>query len=200
MTTTQAQTDDTEREKTAPCGGITVLRNRLNEGTSNPDDLDLIYDSLSNHRRRQMLYLLEAAPDKSATVPDLASTIAAWEMDIDRPDTVNYDERKSVQSTIYQHHAPKMADAGLIEFDKRTSRLELADRAARLELTGDGSDVGGSTTDDGGWALLDVASAGTAAVAVSVAATATVPNPTTVFVALAASAATGFAAWNRFDL
>lgn len=200
MNTTQVRTDDGDEETTTPCGGVTVLCERLDEGTRNPDDLNLIYDVLSNYRRRQMLRLLEAEPDDSATIPDLASTIAAWEMDIDDPDAVSYDERKSVQSTIYQHHAPKMADAGLVEFDKRTSRLALADRAARLGLAGDDADVDGSAGDDRTLMASDAAAAtGVLAVAVSVAATATAAGPPTALVVLATSIVTGVVTWTRSD-
>ncbi len=198
MNTTQVRTDDGDEETTTPCGGVTVLCERLDEGTRNPDDLNLIYDVLSNYRRRQMLQLLGAESDNSATIPDLASTIAAWEIDVDDPDAVSYDERKSVQSTIYQHHAPKMADAGLVEFDKRTSRLELTDRAARLGLGGDDADVDGSAGDDRKWVSSDTAAVtGALAVAVSVAATATVAGSPTAFVVLATSIVTGVITWNR---
>ncbi|MGM0446647.1 MAG: DUF7344 domain-containing protein [Methanobacteriota archaeon] len=199
MNTTQVRTDDGD-EETTPCGGVTDLCEQLDEGTRNPDDLSLIYDVLSNYRRRQMLHLLGAESDNSATIPDLASTIAAREMDVDDPDTVSYDERKSVQSTIYQHHAPKMADAGLVEFDKRTSRLELADRATRLGLARDDADVDGSAGDDRKWMSSDAAAVtGVLAVAVSVAATATVVDSLTAFVVLATSIVTGVITWNRSD-
>lgn len=198
MNTTQVRTDDDDEETTTPCGGVTVLCERLDEGTRNPDDLNLIYDVLSNYRRRQMLQLLGAESDNSAAIPDLASTIAAWEIDVDDPDAVSYDERKSVQSTIYQHHAPKMADAGLVEFDKRTSRLELTDRANRLGLGGDDADVDGSAGDERKWMSSDAAAVtGVLAVAVSVAATATVAGSPTAFVVLATSLVTGVVTWNR---
>ena len=194
MNTTQTRADNGEEEASTSGGGVTVLCERLHQETRDPDEIDRIYDSLSNHRRRQMLHLLEADSDQSSTVPDLASTIAAQELDIDCPDTVGYDERKSVQSSIYQHHAPKMADAGLVEFDKRTSRLELADRAACLRLTGDDTDTAGSASDDRGWPSPDVTTAvGAAVMAVCVAATATVAGPATVFAVLATSAVTGIA-------
>lgn len=200
MNTTQVRKDDGEEEGTTPRGGVTVLCERLDEGTRSPDDLDLVYDVLSNYRRRQMLRLLEAEPDDSVTIPDLASTIAAREMDIGDPDAVSYDERKSVQSTIYQHHAPKMAEAGLVEFDKRTSCLELADRATRLGLAGDDADVDGSAGDDRKWTSSDAAAVtGVLTVAVSVAATATVAGPPTAFVVLLTSVVTGIVTWSRSD-
>lgn len=199
VSTTQSRTDGRDEETRTPRSGVTVLRDRLDEETRNPDDLDLIHDVLSNRRRRQILHILEADPDKSGTVPDLASTIAAWEMDIDHPDTVSYDERKSVQSTIYQHHAPKMADAGLVEFDKRAGRLELDGPAVRLEPTRDDADEDSAT---GGWTWLPAhaAIAGcTAALAVSVAATAVISGLTTAFAVFATSVVTAVVIRHRSD-
>lgn len=200
MNTTRIRTDDRKHETNAPRGGVPVLCERLDGEVWSPDDLDLVYDVLSNHRRRQMLQILESEPNDSATIPDLASRIAAWEMDIDRPDAVSYDDRKSVQSTIYQHHAPKMAEAGLVEFDKRTSRLELGDRSAHLELTGDDADVDGVVDGEGGEGFPDAAAvAGAVTVAVSVAATATAVGPPTAAVVLVTSVVTGAVARSRSD-
>jgi len=49
---------------------------------------------------------------------------------------VTYDERKSVYTSLLQFHCPKMADAGLVEFDRRAARVaprEGADLVVELE-------------------------------------------------------------------
>jgi hypothetical protein len=172
---------------------VTVLRDSLEESTREPEDLDLVHDVLSNRRRRQILRLLEADPDQSATVPELASTIAAWEMDIDDPEAVSYDDRKSLQSTIYQHHAPKMAAAELVEFDKRSGRLELDTDEDAL------SDDESSTTAGPLWREPAAATAGTVASIVSVAATGTIAGPGMALVVLGCCVTSAFVTWKHSD-
>ncbi|MFW6317128.1 MAG: DUF7344 domain-containing protein [Halorubrum sp.] len=78
---------------------------------------------LSNRRRR---YLWRALRDdgRELNLSDASRRIAAWENDI-TPADVEYDQRKSVYNSLHQFHCPKMADAGLIEFDKRGSTVRL---------------------------------------------------------------------------
>lgn len=188
----QPRSEDPRGERTTPNSGVTVLRDSLGESSREPEDLDLVHDVLSNRRRRQILRLLEADPDQSATVPELASTIAAWEMDIDDPEAVSYDDRKSLQSTIYQHHAPKMATAGLVEFDKRSGRIE-------LDTDDAGSDDGSTTTATQPWQEPAAATAGTAASIVSVAATGTVVGPGMALVVLGCCVTAAFVTWKHSD-
>jgi DNA-binding transcriptional ArsR family regulator len=133
----QAKTEEPGREPDGRAeGGVGTLQHRSATTDDDADDVNRVYDVLSNRRRRQILYLLDEVEDNAAEVPELASTIAAWEEDIDDPHAVTYDDRKSVQTAVYQHHAPKMEAAGLVDFDKRACRLELtADVDALLDRT-----------------------------------------------------------------
>jgi len=122
----QPKTDESGGEPNGESqGGVGTLHHRSATTDDDADDVDRVFDVLANRRRRQILYLLDDAEDNAADVPELASTIAAWEEGIADPVAVTYDDRKSVQAAVYQHHAPKMAAAGLVEFDKRACRLEL---------------------------------------------------------------------------
>lgn len=133
----QAKTDESgSKPDGRPVGGVGTLQHRCATSDDDADDVNRVYDVLSNRRRRQILYLLDDAEDDAAEVPELASTIAAWEEGIDDPEAVTYDDRKSVQAAVYQHHAPKMEAAGLVDFDKRACRLELdTDVDALLDRT-----------------------------------------------------------------
>ena len=133
----QAKTDESGSEPGGrPVGGVGTLQHRCATSDDDADDVNRVYDVLSNQRRRQILYLLDDADENAAEVPELASTIAAWEKGIDDPGAVTYDDRKSVQAAVYQHHAPKMEAAGLVDFDKRACRLELdTDVDALLDRT-----------------------------------------------------------------
>lgn len=142
--------------------GVATLRDVADE-TDDADDVDRVYDVLSNRRRRQVLRLLDEQPDTVADVPELASTIAAWESDIDDPKQVTYDDRKSVQAAIYQHHAPKMDEAGLVDYDKRAGRIHLDCDVPSLFRSGD--DESDDRSDRRWYALLATAVvAGVAAV------------------------------------
>jgi hypothetical protein len=203
----QSRSAETGGDTATPSGGVTVLRDRLESASREPEALDLVHDVLSNRRRRQILHLLEADPDGSATVPELASTIAAWEMDIDDPETVSYDDRKSVQATIYQHHAPKMAAAGLVEFDKRAGRVELDRQATDVGLADDDNDAASDEeTDDAEPAVQPwrqpaaAAAAGIAASIVSIAATAAIAGPAMGVAVLGVCVTTAFVTWRHSDL
>jgi DNA-binding transcriptional ArsR family regulator len=191
MSTSKKNGGDT----TTPNDGVTVLRDRREGMAGDPEDLDLVHDVLSNQRRRQILHLLEAGPEDSAHVSELASTIAAWEQGIDDPETVSYDDRKSVQTTIYQHHAPKMAAAGLVEFDKRAGRVELDRQGTHIRVRedeGDADDVTGPASR--AWRRPAVAG-GIAASFVSVGATATIAGPVAGIAVLAVCVATALVTW-----
>jgi hypothetical protein len=42
---------------------------------------------------------------------------------------VTYKQRKRVQTALYQMHLPKLAEQGVVSYDRRAGRVELADRA-----------------------------------------------------------------------
>ncbi|ERH14013.1 MAG: hypothetical protein J07HB67_00267 [halophilic archaeon J07HB67] len=92
------------------------------------------YETLSSERRRELLYLLWSVDADTLDLSELASIVAAWEKDIDDPATVTYDDRKSIQTAISQHHVPKLADAGLVDYDEETNRLTLAVEPTSLRL------------------------------------------------------------------
>lgn len=55
---------------------------------------------------------------------DLVTQVAAWENGTD-PDQLSYDDRKSVHISLYQHHVPKMDEAGVVDYDQRGGVVEL---------------------------------------------------------------------------
>lgn len=85
---------------------------------SDPDEerppLDVVFDVLQNKRRRYVLTGLAAASDGETTLKQLADDLAA-ESD---------GTRNSVYSALYQSHVPKLADAGAIDYDRRSGVLE----------------------------------------------------------------------------
>jgi hypothetical protein len=77
-----------------------------------------LFEVLSNQRRRFVVYAVSGHQEVDLGV--LARRVAAWENG--EPESrVTSDERKRVYTALQQSHLPKLADAGLIEFDDRAS-------------------------------------------------------------------------------
>lgn len=103
--------------------------NRGNDTLSRDD----LFEVLSNRRRRHVIHYLKQQTDGQSDLSDVVERIAAWEngTDVDR---LTYDDRKSVHISLYQHHAPKMDEVGVIEYDKRAGTLKLTEQAADLDV------------------------------------------------------------------
>lgn len=88
---------------------------------SDRDRSEALIELLANARRR---YLWEYLRREGREIPlqEASRAIAGRELE-KRPSAVTYDERKSVYTSLLQFHCPKMADAGLIEFDRRAARV-----------------------------------------------------------------------------
>jgi DNA-binding transcriptional ArsR family regulator len=92
---------------------------------------DTAFEILTNPRRR---YALSYLRSKSGTVSigELAEAVAAWEQDTN-VELVSSKERKSVYTSLYQTHLPKMADAGVIVYDRQRGQVRLSDTATELD-------------------------------------------------------------------
>ena len=114
-------------------------------GPANDDRVDAneLLELLGNRRRRLLWRHLRAESAESA-LSDASRRIAAWENDVE-PADVDYDQRKSVYTSLRQFHCPKMADAGLIEFDDRDGTVRLTSDLPEelvLEIEPDTENVG----------------------------------------------------------
>lgn len=77
-----------------------------------------LFDVLSNERRRFAVYAMSGREE--IDLGKLARTIAAWETE--KPESqVSSAERKRVYTALQQSHLPRLAEAGLIEYDDRAS-------------------------------------------------------------------------------
>lgn len=92
---------------------------------------DTAFEILTNARRRYALAYLRtrSAP---ASIGELAEVIAAHERDT-TVDLISSKERKSVYTSLYQTHLPKMADAGVVDYDRHRGTVALADGADELD-------------------------------------------------------------------
>ncbi|WP_049920853.1 DUF7344 domain-containing protein [Halopiger djelfimassiliensis] len=87
--------------------------------------LDLVFDLLSNRRRRYALYVLYEQPDGVATVEELTDDIVSFERQYSGAESeTGIDDRKQRIRTELQHvHLPKLEDAGMLEHDQRSETV-----------------------------------------------------------------------------
>jgi DNA-binding transcriptional ArsR family regulator len=83
---------------------------------------DDLFHLLQNSRRRAVLRYLR---DREGPVDmrELAEQVAAWEHDTTL-EQLTYEERQRVYIPLYQSHLGKLADAGVIEYDKPRGVVE----------------------------------------------------------------------------
>lgn len=78
-----------------------------------PFSLDATLELLANRERRDVLSYLVEAPEQTATVEELVDHLVTRNVE-------RTDERPShghVEATLHHIHMPKLADAGVIDFD-----------------------------------------------------------------------------------
>jgi len=85
---------------------------------------DDLFSVLRNERRREVIHYLREH-DGAVDLRDLSEYIAAIENDCE-PEAVTYKQRKRVQTALYQMHLPKLAEQGIVSYDRRAGRIELA--------------------------------------------------------------------------
>ena len=100
---------------------------------------DVAFDVLRNARRRYVLYFLREESPRE--LGELAEQIAARENDI-TVEALSSKQRKSVYTALYQTHLPKLADVGIVEYDRDRGVVWLADAANQLDpyLNANGGD------------------------------------------------------------
>lgn len=91
---------------------------------------DVIFNVLMNRRRRYVLQYLKA--ESPMELGRLAERIAAREHDVS-VDEVTSKQRKSVYTSLYQSHLPKLAEAGIVDYDQDRGVVSLNHRADELE-------------------------------------------------------------------
>jgi hypothetical protein len=106
-------------------------------------EMDTEFLLLSHPRRRYLLYTLAKQPQWS--LRELATKIAAWELDVPE-ETVAVDERDEVYVSLIHAHVPKLVDHGVVVFDRESEIISKSEHADQIlkSLAG----FGGSTDSD----------------------------------------------------
>lgn len=89
-----------------------------------------VFELLSVERRQQVLLFLDRV-EGTADVGELAEHIASIECDCERSQ-LSSQQRKRVYVGLYQCHLPKMADAGVIDYNADRGFVGLNEKSVRL--------------------------------------------------------------------
>ncbi|MEF8813703.1 MAG: hypothetical protein V5A55_07780 [Halovenus sp.] len=92
--------------------------------------VDETFEVLKNNRRRLVLeYLHEAGG--TVELSEIADHVTATENDTD-VSSITSAERKRVYVGLYQFHLPKMADMGVIDYNRDRGEVTLTERGEKL--------------------------------------------------------------------
>lgn len=100
-----------------------------------------VYAILANERRRRAIEQLSSVGG-TVSVNELSTLVAGHETGESPPPTRC---RESVYTSLVQTHLPKLADAGVIEYDRDSQTVELSRRARDVRLYTEVLAPGGAT-------------------------------------------------------
>ena len=92
-------------------------------------DIDVVFDVLSDRRRRIVLDYLRDREGERVSVESLADRIAGWEVELYDPASVS---TESIEIDLVHGHLPKLEQAGLVDFDGQRVRYRGDDRVERF--------------------------------------------------------------------
>lgn len=125
--TNASSTRDTDTGSTSEEGAVEIGPDE----TEAEIEFDVLFDLLKNERRRESIAYLKEH-DGTSTISELAEHIAAKENDLP-VEAINSRQRKRVYIGLYQCHLPRMANAGVITFDKNRGDVELTGLVTHLD-------------------------------------------------------------------
>lgn len=101
-------------------------------GNKNSLGSEAVREIVRNPRRRYLLYYLDDNGGE-ALLTEMVEQIAAWENGITSENTTNQ-QRKSVYSSLYQTHLPKLEELDVIRFDRDCGTVTMTDSGKRISL------------------------------------------------------------------
>ncbi|MFD1645252.1 DUF7344 domain-containing protein [Haloarchaeobius litoreus] len=105
-------------------GSSATLESPDTSTTGREPTTDVVYQTLSNQRRRSVLRALLAT--ERLTVRELTAYVAARECDVPVP-SLEYKQRKRVYTSLVQTHLPAMAKNGVVDYDKSRGTVSRTD-------------------------------------------------------------------------
>lgn len=131
---------------------------KMTETQNNELSQDTLFSLLSNPRRRYILSYLNGT-DEPILLQDLASEVAAWEIETD-PDQLTDKQQKRLYVSLYQTHIPKLEEAGIVDYESDTGEIRLTHRGDDLNRYLDDEEAGVDETSPWGRYYLGIALAG----------------------------------------
>ncbi|SEH14717.1 hypothetical protein SAMN04487967_1734 [Natronorubrum sediminis] len=92
-------------------------------------EMDTEFLVLSHPRRRYLLYTLAERPQWS--LRELATKLAAWELDVPE-ETITVDERNKVYVSLMHAHVPKLVDHDVVDFDRERETISKGEYADQI--------------------------------------------------------------------
>ncbi|WP_435346395.1 DUF7344 domain-containing protein [Haloarchaeobius sp. HRN-SO-5] len=124
--------DDSEGEDVAQTQEESGAEQTEDEPESETLPLDIVFEIIRNERRRLVLQYLDEIDEDEVTLSDLAEHIAAIENDT-TVQSLSAQQRKRVYVGLYQCHLPKMADSGIVDFNKNRGIIRPGANIDQLE-------------------------------------------------------------------
>lgn len=92
--------------------------------TQNSSSLTETFELLASPYRRYVLYYLTSEVDR-VDIETLAGALTAWDRGQAAPGLS--DSEVAVETALYHTHLPKLAEAGIVRFDRDSGVIELDD-------------------------------------------------------------------------
>lgn len=99
--------------------------------TDSPDRelLDRVFRLLRDRRRCYLYVYLQFHPSDEVSVNHLVEQIMAWEQTLGAPQV----SRDDILIALTHNHLPKLADAGVIDYDREAGRVHWQKQLSQLE-------------------------------------------------------------------
>ena len=95
------------------------------------DGLDALFSALAHEQRRLVLRALRGTEGHAADLDALVETVRD---EANRPDVTAEDGRREVRAALRHVHLPKLAAAGLVEYDEETERVRSSTETVERRL------------------------------------------------------------------
>ena len=109
------------------------------EGSGEPH-IDVLFEALSDSRRRQIFAYMHTAEENSFHLDDLVQILASQQQELS---TAANKQRERLKLSLHHNHLPKLDDSGIVEYDQRNHDIryrgqtdgEIIDIASLLHST-----------------------------------------------------------------
>lgn len=103
--------------------------------------LDRLLYLLANRRRRYTLYHLDEVEQAVIPLNELADHLVQWEREWDSREKTEHDtHRREIRIDLHHNQLPRLAEAGLIDYDARTQTIRKWDEPSLMQWAEDDVD------------------------------------------------------------